>query len=74
MSIGDVIHRATISVDEAGTEATAATAVVMPPSESPSDLVTFTANRPFLFLIRDRQTGTVLFVGRVVDPTALVEG
>ncbi len=71
--VSDVLHKATISVDEAGTEATAATAVVMPPSESPSDLLTFTANRPFLFLIRDRQTGTVLFVGRVVDPTALVE-
>jgi len=72
--IGDVIHRTTISVGEAGTEAAAATAVVMPPSGIPADLVTVAVDRPFLFLIRDVPTGTVLFLGRVLDPTALVEG
>ena len=72
--ISDVIHRATISVGEVGTEAAAATAGVMPPSEPPTDLVTVTADRPFLFLIRDVQTGTILFMGRVVDPSALAEG
>ncbi len=71
--ISDVIHRATISVDEAGTEAAAATAVVMPPSAMPANPVTVAIDRPFLFLIRDLQIGTVLFVGRVVDPSALVE-
>jgi serpin B len=72
--ISDVIHRATISVGEAGTEAAAATAVVMPPSAIPEDLVTVVVDRPFLFLIRDVQTGTVLFVGRVVDPTSSAAG
>jgi serpin B len=72
--ISDVIHRATISVGEAGTEAAAATAVVMPPSAIPEDLVMVVVDRPFLLLIRDLQTGTVLFMGRVVDPRPLVEG
>jgi serpin B len=72
--ISDVIHRATISVGEAGTEAAAATAVVMPPSAMPADLVTVTVDRPFLFLIRDLQTGTILFMGRVVDASASMEG
>jgi serpin B len=69
-----VIHKATISVGEAGTEATAATAVVMPPSGIPADLVTVAVDRPFLFFIRDVQTGALLFLGRVVDPRALAEG
>ena len=72
--ISDVIHQATISVGEAGTEAAAATAVVMPPSANPEDLVTVTVDRPFLFLTRDLQTRAVLFLGRVVDPRPLVDG
>jgi serpin B len=72
--ISDVIHQATISVGEAGTEAAAATAVVMPPSAIPEDFVTVVVDRPFLFLIRDLQTGTILFVGRVMDPRPLVDG
>jgi serpin B len=72
--ISGVIHRATISVGESGTEAAAGTAVVMPPSAIPADLVTLTVDRPFLFLIRDLQTGTVLFLGRVLDPSSSVEG
>jgi serpin B len=72
--ISEVIHRATISVGESGTEAAAGTAVVMPPSAIPADLVTLTVDRPFLFLIRDLQTGTVLFLGRVLDPSSSVEG
>ena len=72
--LGDVIHGATISVDEAGTEATAATAVVVLITGEPGPPpVTMRVNRPFLFLIRDGQTGTLLFVGRVVDPRAAVE-
>ena len=72
--ISDVIHRATISVGEVGTEAAAATAGVMPPSEPPTDVVTVAVDRPFVFLIRDVPTGTLLFLGRVVDPRALAEG
>jgi serpin B len=70
--IGDVMHRAAIAVGEAGTEAAAASAVVMPPSGEPVDLMRVTVDRPFLFLIRDLQTGTMLFLGRVVDPRGSV--
>ena len=69
-----MVHRATLSVGEEGTEAAAATTVVMPPSAIPANLVTVAVDRPFLFFIRDVQTGTMLFLGRVVDPSALVEG
>ena len=69
-----MIHGATISVDEAGTEATAATAVMVLITGEPGPTpVTMRVDRPFLFLIRDGQTGTLLFVGRVVDPRAAVE-
>jgi len=67
--ISEVIHKAFVSVDEAGTEAAAATAVVIAELAMPEEPVTFTVDRPFLFLIRDMETGTVLFVGRVVDPS-----
>jgi serpin B len=67
--IRDVVHKAFVSVDEAGTEAAAATAVVMElKAAMPEEPVEVTVDRPFLFLIRDIETGTVLFVGRVVDP------
>jgi len=68
LSISDVIHQAFVSVDEAGTEAAAATAVIFPFTAYPGPPVTLTVDRPFLFVIRDRPTGTILFVGRVVDP------
>jgi serpin B len=71
--IGDVIHGATISVDEAGTEATAATAVEVAVTGEALDATTVTVDRPFLFLIRDLQTGTTLFLGRVVDPRGSME-
>jgi len=67
--ISEVIHKAYVGVNEAGTEAAAATAVIMEGSGMP-DHVTLTIDRPFLFLIRDVPTGTILFVGRVLDPTA----
>jgi len=66
--ISSVIHKAFVSVDEAGTEAAAATAVVMVESAAPGEPVQVTVDRPFIFAIRDIQTGAVLFVGRVVDP------
>ena len=66
--ISDVVHKAFVSVDEEGTEAAAATGVVMNTSlPPPAELV---VDRPFLFLIRHNQTGAILFVGRVLDPTA----
>jgi len=68
--ISKVLHKAWVSVDEAGTEAAAATAVLVPISGSPDPPVTLTINRPFLFVIRDRPTGTILFVGRVANPAA----
>jgi len=68
--ISDVVHTAFVSVDEAGTEAAAATAVVMElTSAMPEEPVEVTVDRPFVFLIRDIETGAILFVGRVVDPT-----
>jgi serpin B len=73
LSISDVIHKAFISVDETGTEAAAATAVIvgataMPPGE-PEQIVNMTIDHPFIFLIRDIQTGTILFIGRVISPS-----
>jgi serpin B len=67
--IGDVVHQAYVSVDVAGTEAAAATAVVMLGAAFPTNEVNLDVNRPFLFFVRDIPTNTVLFVGRVVDPS-----
>jgi serpin B len=68
--ISDVIHEAYIDVDEEGTEAAAATAVVMRlTSAMPTEQVQLTIDRPFIFAIRDRPTGAILFLGRVTDPT-----
>ncbi len=68
--ISDVVHKAFVAVDEEGTEAAAATGVIMAPTSMPLDPeVTVTIDRPFVFLIRDIDTGSVLFLGRVMDPT-----
>jgi len=68
--IAEVIHKAFVSVDEAGTEAAAATAVVMRLTAAPEKPIEVTLDRPFVFLIRDIETGSILFVGRVVNPIA----
>ena len=70
--ISAVIHQANIDVDEKGTEAAAATAVGVDTGGGPSalDHITFRLDRPFLFLLRDVETGAILFMGRVVDPSA----
>jgi len=68
--IEDVVHKAFVAVDEAGTEAAAATAVIMTLTALPPTPVEVTVNRPFIFLIRDIETNTILFLGRVVDPGA----
>ncbi len=67
--IQDVIHEAFIAVDEDGTEAAAATAVVVGRTSAPQDVVELTVDRPFLYAIRDNDTGAILFLGRVVDPS-----
>lgn len=68
--IGEVFHKGFIRVDEKGTEAAAATAVVMGPGGAPPPPpAEFKADRPFLFFLRDRASGLVLFMGRVTDPT-----
>ncbi len=69
LMIGEVVHKAFVSVDEAGTEAAAATAVMMELTAAPAEPVEVTVDRPFIFAIRDIQTGALLFVGRVVDPS-----
>jgi serpin B len=70
LCISDVIHEAFIAVDEEGTEAAAATAVIMRTAAAPMTTVQMKVDRPFLFALRDRDTGAVLFLGRVSDPTA----
>jgi len=67
--ISDVIHKAFVAVNEAGTEAAAAIAVVVGTTSMPVEpTAEVTLDHPFIFLIRDIQTGTILFVGRVLDP------
>jgi len=66
--ISDVLHKAFVSVDEAGTEAAAATAVVFRATGIPAEPIEVIIDRPFLFVIRDRPTGSVLFLGRVMEP------
>lgn len=66
--IGAVIHKAFVAVDEEGTEAAAATAVIMELTGAAMSDVSLIVDRPFLFFIRDMQTGTLLFAGRVVAP------
>ncbi len=69
--LGAVFHKAFVKVDEQGTEAAAATAVVMPRVASmPPPAIEFKADHPFLFFIVDRASGLVLFMGRVADPKA----
>jgi serpin B len=68
--ISDVVHEAYIAVDEEGTEAAAATAVVMRATAAPMEVMPLKIDRPFLFALRDRATGALLFLGRVTGPTA----
>jgi len=65
--IGAVLHKAFVKVNEEGTEAAAATAVMMLRA-APMTPPTFRADHPFLFLIRENATGSILFLGRVANP------
>jgi serpin B len=69
LHIDDVYHKAFVAVDEEGTEAAAATAVVMMEMAAmPEEIPAVTIDHPFLFLIQDNPTGSILFMGQVVKP------
>ncbi len=67
--ISDVFHKTFINVNEFGTEAAAATAVILAGAAPPMYVKEFRADHPFLFFIMDKQSGVILFMGRVVDPS-----
>lgn len=69
LHVSGVFHKAFVKVDEKGTEAAAATAVGMDGGAAPQKLLELRADRPFLFFIRERKSGLVLFMGRVLDPS-----
>lgn len=69
LHVDDVYHQAFVEVNEEGTEAAAATGVVaVSGGGPPPPPLTFRADHPFLFLLRDVHTGAILFMGRVADP------
>jgi serpin B len=67
--ISEVLHKAFVKVDEAGTEAAAATAVIMALTAIPQQPVQMIIDSPFMFFILDRESGSILFMGRVMDPS-----
>lgn len=71
--ISQIKHKAFVEVNEEGTEAAAATAVEMATKSAPRYPV-FRADHPFLFIVRDKETGTVLFMGRLTDPGQAQKG
>lgn len=64
--ISNIIHQAFVEVNEEGTEAAAATAVIVAITGMPTNI--FRADHPFIFIIQQRETGNILFLGKVVDP------
>jgi serpin B len=70
LSISTAIHQAYVKVDEKGTEAAAATGAVFQTTSVLLSKHTFRADHPFVFMIYDKQTDLVLFLGQVTDPTA----
>lgn len=67
--ISQVVHKTFLKIEEEGTEAAAATAIeVQATSARIEEPPTFRADHPFLFLIRDHQTGAILFIGRIASP------
>ena len=68
LSISEVVHKAFVAVDESGTEAAAATAVIMRATAMPVMPLEVKVDHPFIFLIRDIKTGSIIFVGKVMNP------
>jgi serpin B len=68
--ISRVFHKAFVAVDEKGTEAAAASAIVMSRESAPAPAEPFAVDHPFIFAIRDTKSGLVLFSGRLVNPGA----
>jgi serpin B len=72
--VSNILHKAFVKVDEEGTEAAAATVVVvMAPTSAggdPTPQIIFKADHPFIFMIRENSTGAILFMGRITDPSA----
>jgi serpin B len=66
VSISQVLHKTFVAVDESGTEAAAVTSVGADRTSAPPAVA---VNRPFVFAIRERYSGAVLFIGKVLDPT-----
>jgi serpin B len=66
--ISKVLHQAYVAVDEKGTEAAAATSVIMAPTSIMLPEVKLTVDRPFIFIIRHIVNKQILFIGRVLDP------
>ena len=64
-----VIHQAFVEVNEQGTEAGASTAIIMGRNSTSNEQLTFNANHPFTFVIRENRSNNILFMGKVVDPT-----
>jgi serpin B len=69
LNIDEVYHQAVVEVDEQGTEAVAATGVVMKDRSARAPPRELRIERPFFFAIRELETGSILFMGRVVDPS-----
>jgi serpin B len=66
--LSDAFHRATISIDEEGTVAAAATALVVVPDGAPSVIIPIVLDHPFVFFVRDIETNALLFVGHYANP------
>ncbi|MFA5632180.1 MAG: serpin family protein [Porticoccaceae bacterium] len=68
LSVSDVVHETYLRMDEKGTEAAAATGVVVTLTSAPLPSLTVNVDRPYFTVLRDRHTGSILFLGRVMDP------
>ena len=67
--ISEVMHKSYIKVDEKGTEAAAVTGVTVGLTSVGTDLAVFRADHPFVFIIREKDTNSILFIGKVIDPS-----
>lgn len=68
LQLGEAFHKAFVDVNEEGTEAAAATAIGIRATAMPVVQATFTADHPFVFVIRDNESGAILFMGRLANP------